>query len=461
MNLKFDLNLFHKTAEIDQTIIKQVGAMRSQAVAIRNRLISTNEVARLQQKAAEENLLEWASVVVTDGEEPTSNKFSKKKEKIFEDMKEQNENDTKHSTQEWIMRHMAKGCLSKLTVGQRKTIGKRRPAVEYDILPPSLSNSPFVVQFDMENPRPRFVIKHRFLSCDYGLLPPDHKVELVRIALNFAERFGIKDTMLKIPMIASSNIQTIYGKFYAYLVCPNLELYIRLFQFYVKDSGIPFWPSTARWVTPLWIPEASPQVDDSCYVESLMVNTGLYPDIETDLLSRHHFNFKNISSAVVSEEQITDFETFSWEEKLIVGVKSSDFFKSSPSPLDRWQFLDFMYGVLADVQKRKPHTKCTMVLSLARPFLLRRHKSLALIRFKDKLPHNLKSKWDMVEHNIMPRTILDDLSYITYDLDLENDSWVLIEDVVNNNAGARPEDIQLSVPPDATDSGKVGNDREK
>lgn len=444
MNLNFDSldvkNLFRSKDllnNLEPMTWKPVGALKSSAVSITHRLITPKEIARLEmeQQLQQEKLTDWASVVVTDGEEPLTNKFSNQKEARYEEMKETSTANQELHTGAWLRQHAPKGSLSKLHKVERKEIGKRRPVVEYDILPLTLTSSPFIVQFDMENPRCRFLIKHRTANSSYIGLSEADKIELVRLALLFAEKFGIKDAVLKIPVLASSNISSIYGRFYAYIICPNHEIYVRLFRSYVKDQGIPFWPTTSRWVTPLWIPEAKPQADDECYIESVMLNQGMFPDKETALLSRKHFNFKNIASASVSDTRFSDFETFSWEDELLVGVRCHSFYKSSISAVDRWQFLQFMSSITQKLERQRVKLRCSLFLSLAHPFVLRkRQKVFAMMRFEDRLPKFLKSACDKDDTQVAPRRVLRDLSYTEQDVTLHEESWVLIKDVEKSPA---------------------------
>lgn len=261
--------------------------------------------------------------------------------------------------------------LSFLRREDRRLIAKQRPSSRYDLLPHSVKNETYFVQFDMETAKARFIVRHRSATCTCDALPQDDKVHLLQVAKEFVQKSGFVDAALVVPLGDQSQVGVVYSTFYAYIVVRDTEKFLSLFRKASAEHKILSWPHIKKWKSVFWLADVAGYQSINIYIESVRNNTSTYPPKEFFLMSTRSLPSASIERGAPQGNLMdilsADFKLQSWPEQRIVGVKSGTIARSN-NWLNAWQYLQHMAQLSQDWKKKEADVPCWISLTLASHF---------------------------------------------------------------------------------------------
>lgn len=261
--------------------------------------------------------------------------------------------------------------LSFLRREDRRLIAKQRPSSRYDLLPRSVRSDTYLVQFDMETAKARFMVRHRSATCVFDALPQDDKVHLLQVAKEFVQKSGFVDAALVVPLGDQSQVGVVYSTFYAYIVVRDTEKFLCFFRQASAEHKILSWPHIKKWRSAFWLADVAGYQSINIYIESVRNNTSTYPPKEFFLMSTRRLssasNERVAPHGSLMDQLSADFKLQSWPEQHIVGVKSETVAQSN-NWLNAWQYLQHMAQLAQDWKEKEADIPCWISLTLSSHF---------------------------------------------------------------------------------------------
>lgn len=234
-------------------------------------------------------------------------------------------------------------------------------------------SSPFLVHLNLESPRPRFILEHKYVQSFHDLTENDMK-ELVNLAVWLVNEINTKKAFLSISIGENKDGQRAYENFYAQLVISNMNQLSPTFKALVVD----------KWVVARRLSSVSMSSSDSDTLSASSSCDAAMPDsplVEQNL----RFLFDNVEETTKEFSEPLYFTTSFCMEKRIVGVCSSNFTTLLKQPAERWQLLQFMSHRLTPREQPDQTVSCSLIISLTSFFTIQQKKVFGLVKFR-KIP---------------------------------------------------------------------------
>lgn len=335
---------------------------------------------------------------------------------------------TKEFIESWLVNQPPKSEFSMLSLSETKTIAKTRPHYKYDLLPVTLRNETFYINFDMETAKSRFIIHHRSASCSFLDLPVNDKITLLQIVLSFARKFNFHDSFLTIPGGCENMVNVVYPTFYAYLVVRDIKQYIEVFREAVNEHKLLSWPLIKRWKTCFWLADTLGYQSINIFLESVRFNSSVYSPAEFGIMTRRATLHSIQSDTTAPLELLTDISLHNWEEKHVIGVRSFGISALSKDPVDRWQLLQLIDEKVQSWQAKEPDLRCWLSVPLMFEFQLQDNRRAdGLIRFPDGVPIFLKLSKKPIVKPVVVGTGLNAFCFVERSIRVFDNEWVCID----------------------------------